>query len=97
LLIVEGNQRVDNLAPPGYLDAEKDDQYPDGAAGDFLVYTQACHEAKSRQMDIIIVTNDEKEDWWWRRGPDMIGPRQEMTKEFFDSTGRRLPSVPHAG
>lgn len=89
-LIAEGNQRVDELIPPGYLDAEKDDQYPEGAAGDFLVYRQACHEAKTRDMDLIIVTNDEKEDWWWRRGPDMIGPRQEMTKEFFDSTGRRL-------
>jgi hypothetical protein len=89
-LIVEGNQRVDNLVPPGYLDAEKGDQHPEGAAGDFLVYIQACHEAKTRQMDLIIVTNDEKEDWWWRRGRDMIGPRQEMTKEFFDSTEHRL-------
>jgi hypothetical protein len=53
------------------------------------VYTQACHEAKSRQMRLIIVTNDENEDWW-RRGPDMIGPRQEITKEFFDSTGQHL-------
>ncbi|MFF5075933.1 PIN-like domain-containing protein [Actinoplanes sp. NPDC000266] len=64
-LIAEGSKRVDDLVPPGYLDAEKGDQYPEGAAGDFLVYTQACHEAKTRQMDLIIVTNDEKEDWWW--------------------------------
>lgn len=89
-LIVEGNNRVDNQIPPGYLDADKSDQYPEGATGDFLVYAQACHEAKNRQMDLIIVTNDEKEDWWWRRGQDMIGPRQEMTKEFFDTSGRRL-------
>jgi hypothetical protein len=89
-LVAEGNQRVDNLVPPGYLDAEKGDQYPEGAAGDFLVYVQACEEAKNRELDLIIVTNDEKEDWWWRRGPDMIGPRQEMTKEFFNRTGRRL-------
>jgi len=89
-LIAEGKQRVDNLVPPGYLDAEKGDQHPEGAAGDFLVYIQACHEAKTRQLDLIIVTNDEKEDWWWRRGPDMIGPRQEMTKEFFDRAGHRL-------
>ncbi|MFF3869747.1 PIN-like domain-containing protein [Micromonospora sp. NPDC001898] len=89
-LIDEGKERVDGLVPPGYLDAEKGDQYPEGAAGDFLVYTQASHEAKTRQMDLIIVTNDEKEDWWWRRGQDLIGPRQEMTKEFFDRTGQRL-------
>jgi hypothetical protein len=89
-LVAEGNRRVDDLVPPGYLDAEKGDQYPEGAAGDFLVYVQACEEAKGRQLDLVIVTNDEKEDWWWRRGPDMIGPRQEMTKEFFNDTGRRL-------
>jgi hypothetical protein len=58
------------------------------------VYIQACHEAKTRQMDLIIVTNDEKDDWWWRRGPDMIGPRQEMTKEFFDK--QRASTVPDA-
>lgn len=89
-LIAEGNQRVDDLVPPGYLDAEKGDQYQEGPAGDFLVYYQACQEAKARQLDLIIVTNEEKEDWWWRRGPDLIGPRHEMTKEFFDLTGHRL-------
>jgi hypothetical protein len=89
-LIDEGKDRVERLVPPGYLDAEKGDQHPEGAAGDYLVYAQACHEAKTRKMDLIIVTSDEKEDWWWRRGQDLIGPRQEMTKEFFDQTGQRL-------
>ncbi|WP_433553967.1 PIN-like domain-containing protein [Micromonospora zamorensis] len=89
-LIDEGKQRVAEMVPPGYLDADKSDQYPEGAAGDFLVYTQACEVAKARELDLIIVTNDEKDDWWWRRGGDLIGPRQEMTREFFDLTGRRL-------
>jgi hypothetical protein len=91
-LIVEGNQRVDSLVPPGYLDAEKGDQHPEGAAGDFLVYTQACHEAKTRQMDLIIVTNDEKEDWWWRRGPDMIGPAAQCRGQRA-SAGSATPSA----
>jgi hypothetical protein len=90
ILIATGKDRVERSVPPGYLDAEKGDQNPEGATGDYLVYAQACHEAKNRQMDLIIITNDEKEDWWWRQGPTMIGPRQEMTKEFFDETGRRL-------
>ncbi|GLZ00382.1 PIN-like domain-containing protein [Actinoplanes sp. NBRC 103695] len=89
-LIAEGAQRVENLVPPGYLDADKGDENPEGATGDFLIYIQACNEAQTRQLDLIIVTNDEKEDWWWRRGADVIGPRQEMVKEFFDRTGRRL-------
>ncbi|MFY1695697.1 PIN-like domain-containing protein [Solwaraspora sp. WMMA2101] len=89
-LIAEGNRRADDSVPPGYMDSDKVDQNVEGAAGDFLVYIQACEEAGGRQMDLLIVTNDEKEDWWWRRGVDLIGPRQEMVKEFFDLTGRHL-------
>jgi hypothetical protein len=89
-LIAEGKRRIDDLVPPGYMDAEKSDQYPEGGAGDYLVYAQSCHAASGRQMDLVIVTSDLKEDWWWRREGDMIGPRQEMTKEFFDRTGHHL-------
>jgi hypothetical protein len=90
-LITEGKRRVDDQQPPGYLDADKDDDYPEGPAGDFLVYWQACEEAKKRQLDLVIITGDEKEDWWWRQRSVVIGPRQEMAKEFFDiSGGRRL-------
>jgi hypothetical protein len=90
-LIARGQARVDAQTPPGYLDAGKADQYPEGAAGDFLVYWQSCQEAVKRDLDIIIVTGDEKEDWWWRNRGVPIGPRQEMTKEFHDlSGGRRL-------
>ncbi|WBC23432.1 PIN-like domain-containing protein [Solwaraspora sp. WMMA2080] len=89
-MIAEGNRRVGELVPPGYLDADKGDLHVERAAGDYLIYIQACEEARSRQLSLLIVTNDEKEDWWWRRGADLIGPRQEMAKEFFDLTGERL-------
>lgn len=90
-LIEEGKRRVEEQRPPGYLDADKDDEYPEGPAGDFLVYWQACEEAKKRQLDLVIITGDEKEDWWWRHRSVVIGPRHEMTKEFFDfSGGHRL-------
>ncbi|MGW5079555.1 PIN-like domain-containing protein [Micromonospora echinospora] len=88
-LIEEGKQRVEEQRPPGYLDADKDDEHPEGAAGDFLVYWQACEEAKQRKLDLIIVTGDEKEDWWWRHRSVVVGPRHEMTKEFFDFSGGR--------
>jgi PIN like domain len=89
--IAEGKRRVEDQQPPGYRDADKDDEYPEGPAGDFLVYWQAYEEAKKRQLDLVIVTGDEKEDWWWRHRSAVIGPRHEMTKEFFDpSGGRRL-------
>ncbi|MCW6007827.1 hypothetical protein K1W54_25265 [Micromonospora sp. CPCC 205371] len=89
--ITEGKQRVEDQRPPGYLDADKEDENPEGAAGDYLVYWQACQEAIQRQLDLVIITGDEKEDWWWRHRSVVIGPRHEMTKEFFDlSNGRQL-------
>lgn len=88
-LVAEGKRRVEEQQPPGYLDADKDDVHPEGPAGDFLVYWQACEEAKKRQLDLIIITGDEKEDWWWRHRSIVIGPRHEMTKEFFDFSGGR--------
>jgi hypothetical protein len=89
-MIAEGKRRVDRQEPPGYLDADKDDTYEEGAAGDYLVYRQACEEAAERGLDLVIVTGDEKDDWWWRHRSVIIGPRQEMAKEFHDLTGRRL-------
>ncbi|MEV0610851.1 PIN-like domain-containing protein [Polymorphospora rubra] len=91
-LIAEGQERVEQQRPPGYLDADKADANPEeGAAGDFLVYRQACEEATRRGLDLVIITGDEKEDWWWRHRSVAIGPRPEMVKEFFDlSDGRQL-------
>lgn len=88
-LVEEGKRRVEEQRPPGYLDADKGDEHSEGPAGDFLVYWQACEEAKKRQLDLVIVTGDEKEDWWWRHRSVVIGPRHEMTKEFFDLSGGR--------
>lgn len=90
-LVAEGQRRVDQQVPPGYLDADKADTNPEGAAGDFLVYRQACEEAVRRKLDLVVVTADEKEDWWWRHRSVAIGPRPEMVEEFFAlSGGRRL-------
>ena len=86
-LVTEGRRRVEQKIPPGYLDADKDDDVGEGAAGDFLVYRQASLEAVRRGMDLVIITRDEKEDWWWRHRSSFIGPRPEMTKEFFDDSG----------
>jgi hypothetical protein len=90
-LVAEGQRRVDRQQPPGYLDAEKGDTNPEGAAGDYLVYRQACEEAQRRQLDLVIITAEEKEDWWWRHRSVFIGPRPEMVDEFHElSGGHRL-------
>jgi hypothetical protein len=91
MLVAEGRERVAAHRPPGYLDADKGDQQPEGPAGDFIVYRQASDEAIRRHLDLVIVTGDEKDDWWWRHRSVVIGPRSEMVKEFFDvSGGHRL-------
>ncbi|WP_405092609.1 PIN-like domain-containing protein [Micromonospora sp. NBC_01392] len=89
--IREGQRRVDAQSPPGFLDADKGDRLPEGASGDYLVWVQACEAARQRRLDLVIVTGDEKDDWWWRHRNVVVGPRPELTQEFFEiSDGRRL-------
>ena len=89
--VAEGTRRVEEQVPPGYKDAEKQNILPEGGAGDYLVWVQACEAARDRGLDLVIVTGDEKEDWWWRHRSVMVGPRIELTQEFFEfSGGRRL-------
>jgi hypothetical protein len=91
LAIVEGNRRAEAKQPPGYLDAGKlEGGPPEGAAGDYLVWSQAVAEAGRRGQDLLLVTGDEKEDWWWRDQGRFLGPRIELVVEFAATTGRRL-------
>ncbi|HEX7305878.1 PIN-like domain-containing protein [Lentzea sp.] len=89
--VAEANRRIDAEVPPGYKDADKqDDDSADGGAGDYLVWYQATRYAAGQDRDLLIVTRDEKEDWWWRQGADFIGPRPELALEYGALTGRRL-------
>lgn len=89
--IAEANRRIDAQVPPGYKDADKqEDDSADGGAGDYLVWYQATRYANDHERDLLIVTRDEKEDWWWRQGADFIGPRPELALEYSDLTGQRL-------
>lgn len=88
--VAEANRRIEAEEPPGYRDAEKqENDLPEGGAGDYLVWYQATRHGMQQVRDLIIVTRDEKEDWWWRHRSVVIGPRHEMTKEFFDLSGGR--------
>ncbi len=89
--VAEGRRRVEAEEPPGYRDAAKqEDDVPEGAAGDYLVWYQATRHAAERGCDLIIVTADEKEDWWWRQQATLLGPRPELTLEYHKLCGRRL-------
>ncbi len=89
--VAEANRRIEAEEPPGYMDADKqDNDLPEGGAGDYLVWYQATRYAKEQARDLLIVTRDQKEDWWWRQQSDFIGPRPELTQEYHELTGRRL-------
>lgn len=89
--VMEANRRIEAEEPPGYIDADKNgSDLPEGGAGDYLVWYQATRYAQQQECDLLIVTRDEKEDWWWRQQSDFIGPRPELTLEYYKLTGRRL-------
>ncbi|MEU5266824.1 PIN-like domain-containing protein [Amycolatopsis sp. NPDC021455] len=89
--IKEGNRRAVAKEPPGYLDAEKvASDLQEGAAGDYLVWSQIMSESARRGLDVLLITGDEKEDWWWRHRSDFLGPRTELVTELKKMCGRQL-------
>jgi hypothetical protein len=89
--VAEAKRRIESEEPPGYLDADKEGgDLAEGGAGDYLLWYQATRYAKQQDRDLLIVTRDQKEDWWWRQQSDLIGPRPELTLEYYELTGRRL-------
>ncbi|WP_345503910.1 PIN-like domain-containing protein [Pedococcus ginsenosidimutans] len=90
--VAEGERRVENSIPPGYMDVEKlESDLPEGASGDYLVWHQLLLEGTVRKVDLVLVTSDTKEDWWNRaeRGA-IIGARRELIQEYLESTGCRF-------
>lgn len=89
--VAEAKRRIEAEEPPGYMDAGKEDgDLPEGGVGDYLVWYEATRYAKEQGRDLLIVTRDQKQDWWWRQKADFIGPRPELTLEYYQLTGRRL-------
>lgn len=90
--VEEGERRVENLIPPGYMDVDKlESDLPERASGDYLVWHQLLLEGAERKVDLVLVTADAKEDWWNRgdRGV-IIGARRELIEEYLQLTGCRL-------
>lgn len=96
--VQEGQRRVENQIPPGYMDADKlDSDLSEGASGDYLVWHQLLIEGSRRAeevtpgLDLVLVTADTKEDWWNRaaRG-SVVGPRRELVEEYLHEVGGRL-------
>jgi hypothetical protein len=90
--VAEGERRVENSIPPGYMDVEKlESDLPEGASGDYLVWHQLLLEGALRKVDLVLVTSDTKEDWWNKaeRGA-IIGARRELIEEYLQSAGCRF-------
>lgn len=90
--VQEGERRVENSIPPGYMDVDKlESDLPEGASGDYLVWYELILEGTERRADLVLVTADTKEDWWNRaeRG-SIIGARHELIDEYLQATGCRF-------
>lgn len=85
--VEEGNRRVAEREPPGYMDKNKDET---AAAGDYLVWEQILIEAEGRRCDVVFITADVKEDWWRREGGELRGPRLELVEELRARADSRL-------
>lgn len=85
--VSEARRRAGARIPPGYMDAAKT---ADRAAGDYLIWLQVIHEAKTRKRDVLLVTGDVKEDWWRRERGELRGPRPELVREIKQEADVRL-------
>jgi hypothetical protein len=89
--VEEGRRRVLAGEPPGFGDADKlESENPEGASGDYLVWTQLISESKERQTDLVLVTGDVKEDWWEKHRGHPISARRELVEEFTAATEHRV-------
>ena len=89
--VAEGKRRIESEGTSRLSRRYKEGgDLAEGGAGDYLVWYQATRYAKQQDRDPLIVTRDQKEDWWWRQQSDLIGPRPELTLEYYELTGRHL-------
>lgn len=87
----EGKRRHREQIPPGYKEKpDEKERLAEGVSGDYLVWLQSIQAASVRGLDLLILTSDVKEDWYARFRDDIIGPRQELAKEYWDLSGKRL-------
>ncbi|MFJ8857046.1 PIN-like domain-containing protein [Streptomyces sp. NPDC102451] len=69
--------------PPGLQDEDK----PDNAYGDGILWLQLIDQAKLTKSPTLLITDDVKDDWYRRHGGKTIGPRIELIREMRDSAG----------
>lgn len=87
----EGKDRYADFIPPGFSDQEAKKKKGDRHIyGDLLIWKELIQFTKQEKKPLIFVTDDRKEDWWTIENGKTIRPREELVKEFHDSTGIRI-------
>jgi uncharacterized protein (DUF983 family)/rRNA-processing protein FCF1 len=77
-VIADLEHRIANKIPPGYKDANKDD---DGV-GDVLIWLTVLQIGRARKRPMLFVTADEKADWQHRVDNRGFLPRYELVDEY---------------
>lgn len=97
----EGERRFALRIPPGFQDAGKEGDGPEGHMSggiiykrkyaDFLIWKQILQfAASSSTPSVIFVTDDGKDDWWLKLmsdAPKTLGPRPELIEEAASEGG----------
>ncbi|GAA6203939.1 PIN domain-containing protein [Thalassotalea sp. SU-HH00458] len=94
-LFEEGKARYQSKIPPGYEDAQKNDNERDLVGqqrryGDLIMWKQIIDYAKEHQTPVVLITEDTKEDWWLKPAGRTLSARPELLKEFHDETGQEI-------
>lgn len=95
LLYKEGETRYQNNIPPGYKDANKDEEtfFFNGLEykskfGDLIVFKQLIDFSKDSNIEnIIFISDDSKEDWLniiQSEGKKTLGARYELKQEIYN-------------
>ena len=80
----EGLHRMKNEIPPGYKDADKEEN------GDYYIFYSIIQHALKTSQNAIFITDDTKEDWFNKINGEKHGGRYELLNEFYRSTGKLL-------
>jgi hypothetical protein len=87
-IFTSGAKRYIQKIPPGFADQGAKDNFKQ--YGDLILWHQIIRHSISSKMPVIFVTNDQKNDWWFIHfqgtEKEILGPRPELIKEFFEKT-----------
>jgi hypothetical protein len=86
----EAARRVRDQIPPGYKDANKQEDH-----GDYFVWCQTLKEVRNRGAQMLVfVTGDVKDDWYLRVKGQTVMARPELVLECQEKTGATLLMFP---